>query len=154
WNSPSNRLREGFLTDSIPSQRRGQGLVLVIGLSLAHLSGEQGMQALQIERQTDQAPLASTRLLAALRELTESHHLFDDADDWLDCAFAHTIDRSPNRSFELVGHLHLGTGLIRWRRGRFGKALPPTRMMRIASGGDVRFDSPTLERCNIRFAKV
>src|SRR6266487_2226135 len=50
-------------------------------IGIAHLSGEQDMQPLQIERQTDQAPFASDSLLTAQRELPEPDHLFDDADD-------------------------------------------------------------------------
>src|SRR5919108_2499059 len=65
---------------SVPTQRRGSGLLLVIGLSTADLSCEQGMQSLQIERHTDQTPLARGRVLATQRELAESQHLFDDAD--------------------------------------------------------------------------
>src|SRR5918912_1529900 len=80
---------------SIPIQRRDSGLLLVIGLSTAHLSCEQSMQPLQIERQTDQTPLARGYLLAAQRELAEAHHLFDDADHRLDRAFAQAVDRLP-----------------------------------------------------------
>src|SRR5262245_26868603 len=112
------------------------------------------MQALQIERQTDQAPLTSGCLLAAQRELTEAHHLFDDADDWLDRAFAQAIDRLSNRSFELVGHLHLGTGISRWRLRLDRKALPPTRMVWITSSRDKGVDLAALEQRNIRFTKV
>src|SRR5215211_2213447 len=126
-----------FCHRSTPTQRRGPGLVLVSGLSPARLALEQAMQPLQIERQTDQTPLARSRVLATQRELSESQHLFDDADHRLNCAFAQPVDRLPDRGCELVGHLDLGTGILGWRRMRPSKALPPTRMVPIASGRDI-----------------
>src|SRR3982751_5838956 len=102
----------------------------------AHLALEQGMEPLQIKRQTDQTPLASAGLLATQRELAESHRLFDDADYRLDGAFAQAVDRFPDRRFEFVGHLHLWAGIIRWRCGQPIKTLPPTRMVRIAPSCD------------------
>src|SRR4051794_31220103 len=102
------------------------------------------MQPLQIERQTDQTPLARGGLLAAQRELPEPQHLFDDTDHRLNRAFAHAVDRLPDRGFELVGHLHFGTGTLRWRRGRLGKTLPPTWMMWIAASRDVGIDRAAL----------
>src|SRR2546421_10465873 len=88
-----------FSHRSSRTKRPGQGFVLVIGLSPAHLSYDQRMQPLQIERQTDQAPLASDGLLAAQRELPEAQHLFDDADHRLDRACARAVDCFPKRSF-------------------------------------------------------
>src|SRR6266536_4060894 len=120
----------------------------------APLALEQSMQPLQIERHTDQTPFARRSLFAAQRELPEAQHLFDDPDHRLNRAFAHAIDRLPKRGFEFVGHLQLGAGIIGWRRRRFGKALPPTRMVWIASGSDVGIDLAALEESNIRFAKV
>src|SRR5258706_16471801 len=112
------------------------------------------MQPLQIECQADQTPLARSGLLAAQRELTEAQHLFDDADHWLDRAFAQAVDRFPELGFEFVGHLDLGAGILRRWRGQRCKALPPTRMVRIAPGGDMRVDAAALEERNIRFPKV
>src|SRR6266508_3643807 len=73
-----------FCHRSTPTQRRGLGLVLGSGLSPAHLALEQSMQPLQIERQTDQTPLARAGQLAAQRELAKAHYLFDDANHGLD----------------------------------------------------------------------
>src|SRR5438552_19211965 len=86
---------------SIPTQRRGSGLLLVIGLSPAHLSCEQAMQPLQIECQTDLTSLARGGPLAAQRELPKSQHLFDHAFHRLDRACAHALDRLPERTLAL-----------------------------------------------------
>src|SRR5207237_1523763 len=53
----------------------------------------EGMEALEIERQTDQAPLARRRRDPTQGELAEAQHLFDDADYRFDRAFAYPIDR-------------------------------------------------------------
>src|SRR6266481_2708068 len=57
------------------------------------LGPEEGMEALEIESQTDQTPLASRRPFPAQRELAEAEHLLDDADHRFDGAFARAIDR-------------------------------------------------------------
>src|SRR5262245_62499724 len=112
------------------------------------------MQSLQIERQTDQAPLASSSLLAAQRELPEAQYLFNDADHRLDRAFAQAVDPLPNRTLEFVGHLLLRAGILPWRLWQLGKALPPTWMVWVASGRDIGLDRPPLENRNVRLAKV
>ncbi len=55
------------------------------------------MEALQIERQTDQTPLASRRLRATQGELAEAEHLLDDPKHWFDGAFACAVDRFAQR---------------------------------------------------------
>lgn len=57
------------------------------------LGPEEGMEALQIERQTDEAPLASRRPFPAQRELAEAQHLLDEADHRFDGTLARAIDR-------------------------------------------------------------
>src|SRR5712692_77778 len=63
------------------------------------------MEALEIEGQTDQAPLASDGQFTAQGELAEAQHLLDDADHRLDGAFACPVDRFAQRGLELVCHL-------------------------------------------------
>ncbi len=65
------------------------------------------MEALEIESQTDQTPLASRRLDPTQGELAEAQHLFDDPDHRFDRAFACLIDRFTQCCPELVGHLEL-----------------------------------------------
>src|SRR5207237_3210552 len=103
------------------------------------------MQPLQIERHTDQTPLASRRGRAAQRELTQSPHLFDDPEHWLNRLLACAVDRLPNRCLEFVGHRDLGTRVIGERWGRIGKTLQPAWVMRIASSRDVRGNVAGLE---------
>src|SRR5713226_5083914 len=65
------------------------------------------MEALEIESQTDQAPLTSRRRCPTQGELTEAQYLFDDPDHWFDRVFACPINRFAQRGSELVGHLDL-----------------------------------------------
>src|SRR5947209_4724919 len=74
-----------------------------------------GMKALEIERQTDQAPLARRRREPTQVELAEAQHLFDDADHRFDGAFACPVDGFAQRGSQLVGHLDLRAGVLRWR---------------------------------------
>src|SRR2546425_9289846 len=104
------------------------------------------MEALEIERQTDQTPLTSSSLGPAQGELAEAQHLFDDPDHRFDGAFACSIDRFAQRRLELVGHLDLGTGLLRWGFGERGEPLLPTGMMGITTRGNVGLDAPFLTR--------
>ena len=55
------------------------------------------MEALEIEGQTDQAPLASGGQFTAQGELAEAQHLLDDADHQFDGAFACPVDRFAQR---------------------------------------------------------
>ena len=50
------------------------------------------MEALEIERQTDQAPLACRRPDPTQGELAEAEHLLDDADHRFDGTLARAID--------------------------------------------------------------
>ncbi len=56
------------------------------------LGPEEGMEALEIESQTDQTPLASRRQFSAQRALAEAEHLLDDAEHRFDGAFASAVD--------------------------------------------------------------
>ena len=62
------------------------------------LGPEDGMEALEIESQTDQAPLASRRQFPAQGELTEAEHLLDDANHRFDGAFARRRWLFPGQS--------------------------------------------------------
>src|SRR5260370_37249467 len=98
------------------------------------------MEALEIESQTDQAPLARRRRCPTQGELAEAEHLFDDAEHRFDRAFACAVDRLAQRSPELVRHLHLRTGVLRRRVRQRREALLPPGMMGITTGRDVRLD--------------
>ena len=54
------------------------------------------MEALEIEGQADQEPLAGGGFHATQRELTEAKHLRDDADHGLDGIFARAVDNTPS----------------------------------------------------------
>src|SRR5579859_2072683 len=95
------------------------------------------MEALEIERQTDQAPLARRRRDPTQGELAEAEDLFDDPDHRFDRAFACPVDRFAQRSPELVGHLDLRTGILRRRVWQGREALLPTGMMGITARRDV-----------------
>ncbi len=75
------------------------------------------MEALEIESQADQTPLASRRSGPAQRELAETQHLFDDSDHRFDGAFAYSVDRFAHGGLELVRHFHLGARVFGWRIG-------------------------------------
>jgi hypothetical protein len=89
------------------------------------LGPEDGMEALEIEGQTDQAPLARGGLLSAQGELAKAEHLLDDADHRFDGAFTCAIDGFAQCGLELVGHLDLGTRVLERRIGQRREALLP-----------------------------
>ncbi len=95
------------------------------------------MEALEIERQTDQTPLARRRRDPAQGELAEAQHLLDDAEHRFDRAFACAVDRFAQRGSELVGHLDLCARVLGQRVKQRREALPPTGMMGITARGDV-----------------
>ncbi len=111
------------------------------------------MEALEIERQTDQTPLARRRLDPTQGELTEAQHLLDDADHRFDGAFACTVDRFAQRCLELVRHLDLSAGALRRRIRQRREPLLPTGMMRITARGDVGLDATFGTRLQGRGAK-
>ncbi len=123
------------------------------------------MEALQIESQTDQTPLASRRQFPAQGELAEAEHLLDNADHRFDGAFARAVDGFAQRRPELVGHLDLGTRLFGRRVGQRRKTLLPAGMMGITARGDVGLDAalrtrgprrgariPGIQCCRLRYA--
>src|SRR5258708_3307860 len=99
-------------TASVMMRSAGWKYAVTLGLG-----PEDGMEALEIESQTDQAPLASRRQFPAQGELTEAEHLLDDADHRFDGTFACAVDGFAQGGLELVGHLDLGTGVHGWRVG-------------------------------------
>jgi hypothetical protein len=104
------------------------------------------MEALEVEGQTNQAPLACGSQYPAQGELAEAQHLFDDANHRFDCAFAGPIDRFAQRSLELVGHLDQGARVLRRRIEQRCESLLPTGMMGITTRRDVRLDATLLTR--------
>src|SRR5438309_4440318 len=99
------------------------------------------MEALEIERQTDQAPLASGGQDSTQGELAEAQHLLDDADHRFDATLACAVDRFAQRCPELRGHLDLGVGVLRRRVRQWREALLPTGMMGITPRGDGGLDA-------------
>src|SRR5260370_36687622 len=99
------------------------------------------MEALEIERQTDQTPLARRRLYSTQGELEEAELLFDNPDHRFDGTLARPVDRFAQGGLELVGHLDLGTGILRRRIGQRCEPLLPTGMMGITARGDVGLDT-------------
>lgn len=63
----------------------------------------QDMQALEVEGETNQAPFASSFVLATQRELAKAQDLLDDADDGLYGALACAVDELAKFSLQLVG---------------------------------------------------
>src|SRR5713226_8258837 len=63
------------------------------------------MEALEIEGQTNQTPLARRGPDPTQGELAEAEHLLDDADHGFDRAFACAVNGFAQRGSQLVGHL-------------------------------------------------
>src|SRR2546421_6737711 len=99
------------------------------------------MEALEIERQTDQAPLARRRRDPTQGELAEAKYLLDDADHRFDRAFACAVDRFAQRGSELVGHRDLCARVLRRRVRQGREALLPTGMVGITTSRDVGLDA-------------
>src|SRR5258708_36517641 len=99
------------------------------------------MEALEIECQTDQTPLARRRRDPTQGELAEAEYLFDDADHRFDGAFACPVDRFAQRGSKLVGHLDLCAGVLRRRVRQWREALLPTGMMWSTPPPNVGHDS-------------
>jgi len=112
------------------------------------------MEALEIEGQTDQAPLESLGQFPAQGELAEAHHLFDDADHRFDGAFACPIDRFAQRSLELVRHLDLRARVRRRRIGQRSETLLPAGMMGITTRRDGGLDATFRTGGQRRRAKI
>ena len=112
------------------------------------------METLEIEGQTDQAPLASGGQFTAQGELAEAQHLLDDADHRFDGAFARPIDRFAQRRLELVGHLDQGARVLGRRIGQRRETLLPTGMMGITARRDRGLDATFLTRHQGGGAKI
>ena len=112
------------------------------------------METLQIEGQTNQAPLTGGCRYPAQRELAEAQDFFDDANDRFDSALAQAVDGFANLGPELVGHLDSWTGIL-WRRCRLlNKVGLPVPVMGFASRGNIGVDASGLHLGDIAFAKV
>ena len=112
------------------------------------------MEALEIERQTDQTPLARRRLDTPQGELAKAEHLLDDADHRFDRAFACPVDGFAQRGPELVGHFDLCARILRRRVRQWREALLPAGMMGITPRGDVGFNAALRTRRQRRGADV
>src|SRR6266704_866730 len=112
------------------------------------------MEALEIEGQTDQAPLTSGRQDPTQGELTEAQHLLDDAEHRFDGTLACAVDGFTQRGPELVGHLDLGTVVLGRRIRHRGEPLLPTGMMGITARGDVGLDVAFGTRLQGRGAEI
>jgi hypothetical protein len=112
------------------------------------------MEALKIEGQTDQAPLACGGQFPAQGELAEAQHLLDDADHRFDGAFACLIDRFAQRGLELVGHLDQGARVLGGRIGQRREPLLPARMMGIPARRNVGLDAAFRTGGQRRRAKI
>src|SRR2546421_383159 len=112
------------------------------------------MEALEIEGQTDQTPLACRRRDPTQGELAEAEYLFDDANHRFDRAFARPVDRFAQRGSQLVGHLDLCACVLRRRVSQGREALLPTRMMGITARGDVGLNAALRTRRQCRGANI
>ena len=99
------------------------------------------MEALEIERQTDQAPLACRRPDPTQGELAEAEHLLDDADHRFDATFACRVDGFAQRGSELVGHFDVCARVLGRRVSQGREALLPAEMMGITARRDVGLDA-------------
>src|SRR5438105_4213841 len=99
------------------------------------------MEALEIERQTDQTPLARRRRDPTQGELAEAEYLFDDADHRFDRAFACPVDGFAQRGSQLVGHLDLCARVLGRRVRQWRESLLPAGMMGITTRRDVGLDA-------------
>ena len=114
----------------------------------------QDMHTLQVESQTDEAPLACGGGQAAQRELAKAEDFFNDADHGLDRAFAQSVNRLSDLRPELEGHFDRCTGILsRWRWLLLEEGMP-IFVMRFASSGNVRVNIPLFNCLNIGFTKV
>src|SRR6266699_2427073 len=95
------------------------------------------MEALEIEGQTDQTPLACGGQFTTQGELAEAQHLLDDADHRFDGAFASPIDRFAQSRLELVGYFDQGARVLGGRVGQRRETLLPAAMMGITTSSDV-----------------
>src|SRR6266568_4260036 len=79
--------------ERMEGDRRQNRVVMMRPVGCEHavileLGPEEGMEALEIESQTDQTPLAGSRQFPAQGKLAKTQHLLDDADHRFDGAFA------------------------------------------------------------------
>jgi hypothetical protein len=103
-----------------------------------HLStAQQHVQALQVEGQTDQAPLASHGGQAPQRELAKAQHFLDDPDHGLHRRLAQRVDGPADIGLQLVGHLDQRAGILGRRRRLCCKPCSPTLVVRFTARGDV-----------------
>src|SRR5260370_37324335 len=95
------------------------------------------MEALEIDGQRDQTPLAPRRRDPTQGELAEAEYLLDDTDPRFDRAFACSVDRFAQRGSQLVGHLDLCARVLRRRLRRWREALLPTGTLGVTGRCDI-----------------
>ena len=121
---------------------------------LLDLSGEQGVQSLQVESQTYQTPLSCCCRQPAQRKLTKAHNLLDDTYDGFDSAFAQSVDCLANFCLQFVSHFDLGANIFVRRLRQSVKPFLPTLVTRFTPRGDIRFNTSTIHLCDVLFAEV
>ena len=112
------------------------------------------MEALEIEGQAHQEPLASGGHFPPQRELPEAKHFRDDAQDGLDRLRACAINRFTHGCRERVGHPNLGGGVLRRWVGLRCEAFLPTLVVGFAARVDGGLDVPIGARLQRRGAPV
>src|SRR5258708_7935091 len=102
------------------------------------------MQALEVNSQTDQSPLASRSRQATQGKLTKAQDFFDDANDWFDSTFTETVDFTTNLGMEFVSHLDLGGRRVGWWLRFFSEKGLPGTMMGFTTRGDIWLNAALL----------
>ena len=101
-------------------------------------------QALEVVGQTNERPLSGGSKPARQAELPKAQGCFDNANDWLDSAFAQTLDFRPPLRLKVVGHLDFGRLALGWGLVRLGEKGLPTLMLTLPTRGKVGFNSARL----------
>lgn len=87
-----------------------------LGMLKRRSCGAQNVQALEIESETDQIPLATGFVLTTQGELAEAQDFFDEADGGFDNGLVGPVDELAQFSLQLVGHVQSEWGIGRRRR--------------------------------------
>src|SRR5258708_7923058 len=95
------------------------------------------MQALEVVGQTNERPLTGGSKQAPQGELPKPQAFFDNTNNWLDSAFAQTIDFTPQIRLKFVAHLDFGRLALGWGFARLGGKGLPTLMMTVPTCGNV-----------------
>src|SRR5258707_12998471 len=99
------------------------------------------MEALEIEGQANQTPLASRGQFTAQGELAEAQHLLDEPDHRFDGAFAGPLDHLAQSRLELVGHPDQVARVVGRRIRQRRPTLFPDATMGLTTPVEVRLDT-------------